>query len=77
MLACERSGRSLADLTLEDLRAASPAFGDDASDALDVERAVARRASEGGTGHDAVRAQLVLARDAVADEREWLRRVRP
>jgi argininosuccinate lyase len=72
VLDCERSGRTLQDLSLEDLRAASPAFGDDALDAADLDAAVSRRTSEGGTGHDAVRAQLVLARDAVAATRAWL-----
>jgi argininosuccinate lyase len=72
VLECERSGRSLQDLTLEELKAASPAFGDGAQAALDLDASVARRTTEGGTGHDAVRAQLVLARDAVAATREWL-----
>jgi argininosuccinate lyase len=72
VLECERSGRTLRDLTLEDLRAASPAFGDDALAAIDVDAMVSRRVSEGGTGHDAVRAQLVLAHDALASTRAWL-----
>jgi argininosuccinate lyase len=72
VLACERSGRALRDLSIEELRAASPAFGDDALTALEVDAIVARRVSEGGTGHDAVRAQLVLARDALAATKAWL-----
>jgi len=72
VLECEKSGRTLQDLTLDDLRAASPAFGDDALQAVDLDAIVARRATEGGTGHDAVRAQLVQAGDAVASSREWL-----
>jgi argininosuccinate lyase len=72
VLACERSGRTLQDLTLEELRAASPAFGDDALQSVDLDAIIARRSSEGGTGHDAVKAQLVLARDAIAATREWL-----
>jgi argininosuccinate lyase len=72
VLSCERAGRMLQDLTLSDLRAASPAFGDDALDAVDLDAIVARRTSEGGTGHDAVRAQIVLARDAVAATGAWL-----
>ena len=71
VLECERAGRTLQDLTLDDLRAASPAFGPDALDAVDLDLVVSRRTSEGGTGHDAVRAQLVLARDAVAAGRAW------
>ena len=72
VLLCERTGRTLQDLTLQDLRAASPAFGDDALDAVDIEKIVARRVSEGGTGHDAVRAQIVRAREALAADEEWL-----
>jgi argininosuccinate lyase len=72
VLDCERAGRTLQDLTLSDLRTASPAFGDDALDAVDLDAIVARRTSEGGTGHDAVRAQIVLARDAVAATGAWL-----
>jgi argininosuccinate lyase len=71
VLECEGAGRTLQDLTLEELRAASPSFGRDALEALDIDLAVSRRASEGGTGHDAVRAQLVLARDAVSATRDW------
>ena len=72
VLACERDGRTLQDLTLEELKAASSAFGDDALRAVDIDAAVALRSSEGGTGHDAVRAQLVLARDSLQEERDWL-----
>ena len=72
VLACERSGRTLQDLTLDELHAASPAFSDDALAAIDLDAIVARRATEGGTGHDAVKAQIVLARDAAVLTREWL-----
>ena len=72
VLACEHAGKALQDLTLDELKAVSPGFGGDALGALDVDAIVARRLSEGGSGHDAVRAQLLLARDAVASTREWL-----
>jgi argininosuccinate lyase len=72
VLACERSGRTLQDLTLDELKGASPAFADDALLAVDLDAIVAARTSEGGTGHDAVRAQLVLAKDAVESTRQWL-----
>jgi argininosuccinate lyase len=72
VLQCERAGRELQDLTLEELRAASSAFGEGALAAVDLDAIVSRRTSEGGTGHDAVRAQLVLARDAIASTRGWL-----
>jgi argininosuccinate lyase len=72
VLDCERAGRTLQDLTLADLRAASSAFGDDALTAVDLDAIVARRATEGGTGHDAVKAQLVQMRDAIGATRQWL-----
>jgi argininosuccinate lyase len=72
VMRCERAGRTLQDLTLEELRDASAAFGDDALDAVDPDAAVSRRNSEGGTGHQAVRAQLVLARDAITANGAWL-----
>jgi argininosuccinate lyase len=72
VLECERSGRALQDLSLAELKAASPAFADDALEVVDIDKVVARRSTEGGTGHDAVRAQLVLAGDALADELAWL-----
>jgi argininosuccinate lyase len=73
VLECERAGRTLQDLSLEELRAASPAFADDALAALDLDVIVSRRVSEGGTGHDAVKAQLAVARDEVSATRSWLR----
>jgi argininosuccinate lyase len=72
VLECERAGRTLQDLTLEDLRASSPEFGDDALEAVDLDAIVSRRSTEGGTGHEAVRAQLVLARDALGSTNTWL-----
>ena len=72
VLECERSARDLEHLTLEELRAASPVFGTDALQAVELDSVVARRTSEGGTGHDAVRAQLVVANDAVASARAWV-----
>ncbi|MFA5843298.1 MAG: argininosuccinate lyase [Coriobacteriia bacterium] len=72
VLACEREGRTLQDLTLEELRAASPAFGDDVLSALDIDAVVARRTSEGGTGHDRVREQIDAVRGVLRLEAEWL-----
>ncbi|MBE0476934.1 MAG: argininosuccinate lyase [Coriobacteriia bacterium] len=68
---CERRGIALQDLTPEEFAAAHPALAG-VSEALDVDRAVARRTSEGGTGHDAVRAQLSRGRDVLAADEAWL-----
>jgi argininosuccinate lyase len=72
VLACEKRGVTLQELGIDDLREASQAFGPDALSAVDIEAVVARRASEGGTGHDAVREQLVAAKAALARGTVWL-----
>ena len=59
VLACERDGRTLQDLTAEQFAAHAEQFGADVLDAVDIEQVVARRITAGGTGHDAVSAQLV------------------
>lgn len=46
---CLAAGKALEDLTLDELRAASPLFGPDALAVLQVEHSVARRTSRGGT----------------------------
>jgi argininosuccinate lyase len=71
VLECERAGKTLQDLNGEDLRGASPAFGDDALDAIDIDAAVARRVSRGGTGHEAVRVQMAEARASLAADVAW------
>jgi argininosuccinate lyase len=58
--ACE-----LTALPLDSFRQASPLFGDDVMDALDPGESVARRNVPGGTGPDAVRAQLAQAVEAM------------
>ncbi len=72
VLRCEREGRTLQQLTLEDLRAASSAFGDDALAAVDLDAIVAKRMTEGGTGHERVAEQLVRAREALEADTAWL-----
>ncbi len=58
----EESDRELGDLPATDFAAAHPLFGDDVSEALSVEHSIARRAVPGGTGPDAIEAQLDDAR---------------
>jgi argininosuccinate lyase len=72
VLVSEKSGTTLQDLSLDDLRAASPSFGEDALSAVDIDEVVRRRTSEGGTGHDAVRAQLGRAREQLSADAAWL-----
>ena len=72
VLACEREGRTLQDLTAAEFAAHAPEFGADVLDAVDIDKVVARRQTSGGTGHDAVRAQLVLVADTLAADEAWL-----
>lgn len=61
VLLCDQRGCDLDDLTLEDFKAASDLFEADITQALDLRSIVAARTTEGGTGHDAVRAQMDAA----------------
>lgn len=65
---CVREGVTLQQLTTDELRSYSELFDDDAHEALDIDNIVRRRTTLGGTGHDAVRAQLAQARDVLAAE---------
>ena len=63
VLLAERSGRTLQEVTLDELRAASDLFGEDVSAALDIDGIVSRRTSAGGTGHASVADQLAAVKD--------------
>lgn len=66
---CVREGVTLQQLSTDELRSYSELFDDDAHEALDINSIVRRRTTFGGTGHEAVRAQLKLATEALeADE---------
>ena len=66
VLALEREGRTLQELTAGEFAAVDPAFGVDAPAAVDIDAAVARRVSEGGTGGEAVETQIVQCQDVLA-----------
>ena len=72
VLKLEREGRALQDLTPAEFAAAAPAFGADATAAVDIDAVVARRVSEGGTGGDAVAVQITRCRDVLAADTAWL-----
>ena len=66
---CVREGVTLQQLSTDELRSYSELFDDDTHEALDIDSIVRRRTTFGGTGHEAVRAQLTLATEALeADE---------
>jgi argininosuccinate lyase len=75
VLDCERAGRSLQDLTVDDFRHYAPEFGEDVLTAVDPERVVARRSSAGGTGHGPVRDQIERQKESIARDDAWLSRV--
>lgn len=80
VLLCEREGRSLQDLRIEDLQSASGVFEPDALELLDVDTMVQRRDVRGGTSHARVAQQLEEAREVLASDAAWVVRsgdVRP
>jgi argininosuccinate lyase len=72
VLTLEREGRTLQELTAAEFAAVDPAFGEDATAAVDIDGVVARRVSEGGTGGEAVAIQLRRCRDVLAVDTTWL-----
>lgn len=72
VLECERSGRTLQEITADEFAGIDPAFGPDAVDVVDIYAVVARRVSEGGTGNDAVLTQISAARDVLAADAAWV-----
>ena len=71
VLACEREGRTLQELTLEELQAASSSFGGDALSAVDVHAVVARRDTYGGTAPGRVAEQLSGVRARLELDAAW------
>jgi argininosuccinate lyase len=71
VLSCEKQGRTLQSLSTDELQAFSSLFDDGAHEAMDIDRIVARRNTEGGTGHQAVRTQLERARHAYDLDSSW------
>ncbi|MBO9371242.1 MAG: argininosuccinate lyase [Chloroflexi bacterium] len=62
----EALGLPLRALPLEEFQAISPLFGPDLYQVFDPHRSVERRASQGGTAREAVRAQIARARSILA-----------
>lgn len=66
VLGCEKRGKTLQELSVDELKQADPLFDAGALDAVDIDKIVARRITAGGTGHDAVKVQLDQARERLA-----------
>ncbi|MCL4554746.1 MAG: argininosuccinate lyase [Actinobacteria bacterium] len=77
VLECERSGRTLQDLSAEEYAAIHPGFGEGVLDVIDIHSVVARRISAGGTGVEPVAAQLVAAEQDIAKDRGWIQSAAP
>ena len=71
VLSCEKQGRTLQSLSLEELRAFSDLFDEGAFEATDIDKVVERRTTAGGTGHAPVRAQLEQAKERQAADEAW------
>ena len=65
VLYCEKNNKGLEDLTFEEFRAASDLFEEDIAADLDPEGIARARTTYGGTGHEAVAAQLAEAKAAL------------
>jgi argininosuccinate lyase len=72
VLSCEKQGRTLQSLSLDELRSFSDLFDEGAFEATDIDKVVERRTTAGGTGHAAVRAQLEQAKAQQAADAAWL-----
>ncbi|HET6498781.1 MAG TPA: argininosuccinate lyase, partial [Coriobacteriia bacterium] len=72
VLTLERDGRTLQGMSAREFSEYDPAFGADASDAVDIEALVARRVSAGGTGQAAVAVQLGRCREVLDADASWL-----
>ena len=66
VLECEKRGKTLQELSVDELKQTDPLFDAGALDAVDIDKIVARRITAGGTGHDAVKVQLDQARERLA-----------
>ncbi|MDR2105979.1 MAG: argininosuccinate lyase, partial [Coriobacteriales bacterium] len=72
VLVAEKSGRSLEQLSLAELREASEVFDEQALEALKIEHVVAQRTSEGGTAPLRLAEQLATAAQTLRADRELL-----
>jgi len=76
VLECEKTGRTLQELTAEQFAAADVAFAADVVDTVDIRSVVSRRVSEGGTGQDAVMNQLERAAGTLQADVAWVESLR-
>jgi argininosuccinate lyase len=68
---CIEHGKSLLELSLEELKNCSSAFSQDIFEALKLETVVNRRESRGGTGNAAVSSQLGRIQKELTELKDW------
>lgn len=68
VLLCDQRGCDLEDLTLDDFKVESDLFESDIVNCLSLRDIANARLTEGGTGHDAVAAQLSKVKEILADD---------
>jgi argininosuccinate lyase len=71
VLLCDKRGCNLDDLSLEDFKKESELFEEDITSALDLESIVAARTTFGGTGHEAVKEQMELAKAQLNNDKTF------
>ena len=76
VLYCEKHGKGLEDLTLEEFRQASSVFEQSIVGELDPEAIARARTTYGGTGHDAVRVQVKEASAQLKRDRTRVKAIR-
>lgn len=76
VLYCEKHGKGLEDLTLDEFQQASQLFGADIVGELDPEAIARARTTYGGTGHEAVRDQLREASRKLKADRRAVKNIR-
>ncbi|MBU4555265.1 MAG: argininosuccinate lyase [Actinobacteria bacterium] len=76
VLECEKTNRTLQELSAEEFGQVDAAFGPDALGAVDIQNVVAKRVSEGGTGADAVMVQLDRAASTLDADSAWVESLR-
>lgn len=69
VLECEKAGRTLQSLSVDELKEHCDLFDEGAVEALDIKTIVDKRISEGGTGKTAVEAQLGQAQEVLAKQK--------
>lgn len=71
VLLCDKRGCNLDDLSLEDFKKESELFEEDITSVLDLESIVAARTTFGGTGHEAVKEQMELAKEQLYNDKTF------